>query len=582
MLQHSRQLVLLTGALSLLSLSPVALSGIFCVDTAARFQTALTIAASNRFSDEIRLVQGAYVGNFTYDSREPFDLVIQGGFEPVCGQQSFDPAMTELDGALGGTVLSLSSRATGVSLSVKGLTIKNGRRVAGDGGGLYAKVANDSRVVLDTCIFDGNVADGRGGGAFVRAERGRAEIVNSVFVSNVAQDDGGGLAGRLDFGTAVIAETRILSNATTGDGGGMSVEAAFGTVEVKKNWIHGNSASDDGGGLYVETDAGISWVVDNVIDANLADDDGGGAYIDASSGSSSFVNNTVRGNTTGDDGAGLVASASEGNSGFLLSSNFFAENIADGDGGALDVEVQSGSVLFTNNTVRANFANRASGLRLTVADNEDQSFAVISNSLFWQNTTRSSRDSGKDLWIDNDADADLAPTPIIVQASNFDQTPNSGIFATIPFFIDPNNLDAVDPLFASPDTGSAALSATSPMLNAGLLDAPGLSERDLVGMPRVFGPGVDIGAVELVSPPIEVVMNCFFDWTQVAYAEHLAPPTSSTLYAAPFYFRHYTDTNTYLGVSDENWHVFFRGAGGGMSDLGSLNDWGLAAGCIDP
>jgi hypothetical protein len=583
MLTSRRTLSFVVAFFMLFPAATLVQAGIFCVKEPAILQRALTIAESNGFSDEIRLVQGTYLGNFVYSSREPFDLTVKGGFDENCVQQALDPEVTVLDAALGGGVLSLRSRAPGVRISVSHLTFINGRQLTGegdgDGGGLYVRAEDQSEVEVVGCVFDGNSAVGRGGGAFVRGEGVSVELVSNRFLRNGSNDDGGGFAGRLDLGDVVISNNHFFGNTTASDGGGVSVDSDSGRVDMENNWIQDNFSVDDGGGLYIETPNGSSRVVGNNVAGNIAEDDGGGLYIDASSATSLLANNWWVSNRSGDDGAGVFAIADIGTGRFVFSSNAFAANIADGDGGALNVEVLRGSMQFTNNTVWGNSSNRAAGLRLSLFDDEEQAQGVVSNSLFWQNSTVASQDSGKDIWVDNDADQNLVAAWVTVQASNFDQTPNSGIYSTMPVWIRANNFDEVDPMFAGPESGFLALSAASPMVDAGMLDAPGLSERDLVGMPRVFGRGVDIGALEVISPPIDEALNCFFDWAQVAYADRLSPPTSLTGYHAPFYFRHYSDTASYLGVSDESWHLFFRGPGGVMSDLGSFNDWALAAGC---
>ena len=53
-------------ALSLLVLANNAYAGVFCVSNATGLQNALTTAASNGQNDEVRIVQGTYVGNFVY------------------------------------------------------------------------------------------------------------------------------------------------------------------------------------------------------------------------------------------------------------------------------------------------------------------------------------------------------------------------------------------------------------------------------------------------------------------------------------------------------------------------------------
>ncbi len=65
------------------------------------------------------------------------------------------------------------------------------------------------------------------------------------------------------------------------------------------------------------------------------------------------------------------------------------------------------------------------------------------------------------------------------------------------------NFDS-DPLYENPDSNLFLLSSSSPCIDAGNPDTTGLNlpELDLAGYPRVYGPGIDIGAYEWF--PVEV------------------------------------------------------------------------------
>lgn len=73
-----------------------------------------------------------------------------------------------------------------------------------------------------------------------------------------------------------------------------------------------------------------------------------------------------------------------------------------------------------------------------------------------------------------------------------------------PYFSGSQNITGQDPLFANAAGGDFSLSATSPALNAGS-SAPGqYSTKDILGINRPQGAGVDIGAYELQGTPISI------------------------------------------------------------------------------
>lgn len=88
-------------ALTVLLLAKSTLAEVFCVDSAQAIQTALTTAASNGQDDEIKIVQGTYVGNFVYaTATEAYDLALEGGYTAGCSSQTINPANTILDGVV--------------------------------------------------------------------------------------------------------------------------------------------------------------------------------------------------------------------------------------------------------------------------------------------------------------------------------------------------------------------------------------------------------------------------------------------------------------------------------------------------
>ncbi len=72
--------------------------------------------------------------------------------------------------------------------------------------------------------------------------------------------------------------------------------------------------------------------------------------------------------------------------------------------------------------------------------------------------------------------------------------------------------------------------------------------------------------------------DCLFNWAESHYSAFFAPAGAASLTAAPYYFRYYSSTNTYLGISSTDNHVYYVG-GGGVQDLGPKSALFGAAGC---
>lgn len=72
---------------------------------------------------------------------------------------------------------------------------------------------------------------------------------------------------------------------------------------------------------------------------------------------------------------------------------------------------------------------------------------------------------------------------------------------------------------------------------------------------------------------------CLFNWVERQLPEFAAPRNAPTLNAAPYTFRHYSQTQTYLGFSSADQHVYFLSAPTGLVDLGAASTWAPLAAC---
>jgi hypothetical protein len=142
---------LLLGIIVLLNLPVPASAATFCVNSAATLQNALTTAATNGEDDDILIVRGTYVGNFTYSSSEENILYVLGGYNANCTNSSSNPANTVLDGNQTGSVLKLSGGSNSEFL-IYGLTLRNGK-IAGHGGGLAMACSNCAATLENKALW---------------------------------------------------------------------------------------------------------------------------------------------------------------------------------------------------------------------------------------------------------------------------------------------------------------------------------------------------------------------------------------------------------------------------------------------
>jgi hypothetical protein len=74
--------------------------------------------------------------------------------------------------------------------------------------------------------------------------------------------------------------------------------------------------------------------------------------------------------------------------------------------------------------------------------------------------------------------------------------------------------------------------------------------------------------------------DCLFDWGEDNYASAISPPRQASQSASPYYFRFYPGTNSYLGTSSADQHLYYYlPASGQMTDLGLAATWAGLAGC---
>ncbi|MBS4096230.1 MAG: hypothetical protein KGZ83_05250 [Sulfuricella sp.] len=86
----------------------------------------------------------------------------------------------------------------------------------------------------------------------------------------------------------------------------------------------------------------------------------------------------------------------------------------------------------------------------------------------------------------------------------------------------------------------------------------------------------------VVAPSSQAVRaDCVFSWGERIYPELFSPSGAVSKVLGPYYYRYYSKTNSYLGISTGDEHLIYVGllSGNSILDLGLLSTWQKQAGC---
>jgi hypothetical protein len=89
-----------------------------------------------------------------------------------------------------------------------------------------------------------------------------------------------------------------------------------------------------------------------------------------------------------------------------------------------------------------------------------------------------------------------------------------------------------------------------------------------------------MGAATLkTTAPTTTNIECLFNWAQSTYPSLFSPRLSGLQYFLSFTYRHYTDTNNYVGVSSIDNHVYYQGPDNILRDLDDVSGWLILSNC---
>jgi predicted outer membrane repeat protein len=200
----------------------------------------------------------------------------------------------------------------GASLSVAGMTIKNGAQPAsgasnnstdpGYGGAIY----NDGTLAVSSSALSGNSSGEDGGAVFSDVGAVATTISGSSVSSNSAFQNGGAIS--VVSGTLSLSTDTITHNSAYYDGGAINDDESgntVGAITIDSTTISNNVSDDPGGAIYLD-DAGALTVSNSTLDNNNSGNDEGGAIYDEGPVQLTITDSTFLGDTAGDDEGGAV------------------------------------------------------------------------------------------------------------------------------------------------------------------------------------------------------------------------------------------------------------------------------------
>jgi len=419
----------------------------------ATIQAGIDAAVATGADDQLHVRAGTYAENVVISPGSLGGaLEISGGWDAAFAGRDPDPSSTVVDGGGTGRAFFGASLTSG-SLTLRGITFRNGRALDTDSGGatgagLYI-TAIGIPVLVEDCRLHLNQASsasgvlgaGAAGGFVLAATTANVELHGLEVDGNATEvtDTIGAVVGAglrvIGQGTAVvdIAGSSFRDNVTTGPGqqrgAGLALEgqgsSQIAVADCELSGNHGSGASDGAALSATSLDASAIDLRRILAIGNRRD------AADASS-------------------QVYLRCLSAGDCSFR-----FSDSVVARGGTGLVAQASSGTLDLVNLTLADHLEFGASGNVMPPG------LASFDNSIAWGNAL---------------GDVSLFGGGFTTQA----------------------NLIGVDPRFVAPAAGNYRVSIVSPALDAGTATPTGgLSTLALGGVPRLSGPAPDQGAYEL-------------------------------------------------------------------------------------
>ena len=197
------------------------------------------------------------------------------------------------------------------------------------GGAIYATQHSDN-FTINNCDFKGNNVTNatHGQGGAIDADSSENTIKNSNFTNNHAFD-GGAIHIGGDSGHTNITNVTFTRNGAYNDGGAINLVASG--VSLNDTRFYSNTALRNGGAVYVGGQGSTNVIFESIFDKNEAGNRGGAIDWLAQKGNITYSNFT---RNSAHNGGALYLNGKSSES--VLSHLIFEENVATGNGGAID------------------------------------------------------------------------------------------------------------------------------------------------------------------------------------------------------------------------------------------------------
>ncbi len=222
--------------------------------------------------DTIQVSNGTYIEHLTLTKT----LTISGT----------GSAFVFLDGAQAGRVLTVTS---GVSVTLQGITVRNGKVTGQDGGGIY----NEGTLILQNVAVLSNTTTWEGGGI---ANTGVLTVTQSTIANNSSSDFAGGIYNYR--GNVLLRDVTVRDDTASRTGGGLFLNG--GTVTLERVTISGNSAGSSSGAVHIQGSATVTLT--NVTISGNAANNVSAMYVIAGS-TVTVLNSTIADNNSAGTGA---------------------------------------------------------------------------------------------------------------------------------------------------------------------------------------------------------------------------------------------------------------------------------------
>lgn len=136
---------------------------------------------------------------------------------------------------------------------------------------------------------------------------------------------------------------------------------------------------------------------------------------------------------------------------------------------------------------------------------------------------------------------------------------------------------SIDDYYENGVFGNSAVTGGVNKANLTLINLAAGFYTIFLGNTNTGGTDTPIDVKVSAAPPLP--MDCLYDWAEQNYSGSFSPADAVSKTSKSYYYRYYQKTDSYLGISSTDNHVYFQGSDGNLRDMGASSSWLTIAGC---